>query len=124
MEKQRKILIVDDNFYVLKSMARIFSNSGYEVVKASHGQEALSMLEKLAKENSLPDYMLTDNDMPIMSGISLINEMYQRGLTGVVRTALWTGGSGNDLRKRVESYGAKYFEKPSSGEELLAYFDV
>ena len=44
----KTILIVDDDILVLNSLEKLFNKSGYSVVRASNGKEAL---EKLTKAN-------------------------------------------------------------------------
>mgnify|MGYP003986439185 FL=1 len=58
-----KILIVDDRPSNLKALRIRLSSSGYEVVEATNGPDALGMVEK---EN--PDLVLLDVMMPGMDG--------------------------------------------------------
>lgn len=46
---------------------------GYDVIEAEHGQDALDKLNKLA--NAMVDLILTDLNMPVMDGITLIRNV-------------------------------------------------
>jgi PAS domain S-box-containing protein len=65
-KRSYRLLVVDDNEVNLEYMAAILSNAGHRVATASSGAEALRVLEE-----SLPDAVLLDVQMPGMSGIEL-----------------------------------------------------
>lgn len=62
-----KILLVDDERHVRESMAMVLESDGYEVRTAKHGIDAL-----LQAELSRPDLVITDLNMPEMSGFELL----------------------------------------------------
>lgn len=69
----KKILIVDDDPHVLKSIARFLTKQGYTVSTAPGGKEALVMMEK-----EVPDLVLLDVLMPEMDGIETLEIIRQR----------------------------------------------
>jgi len=74
---QKKILLVDDDFLVLKHLRRILSTEADKLVligDAPNGKKALQIMEE-----RLPDICVTDISMPIMNGIELIREAKARG---------------------------------------------
>jgi len=74
---QKKILLVDDDFLVLKHLKRILSPEADKLVligDAPNGKKALQIMEE-----QLPDICVTDISMPIMNGIELIREVKARG---------------------------------------------
>ncbi len=68
------ILVVDDQQAVLVITATMLRRSGYEVMEASGGQQALRTLESRPEITVL----LTDCDMPIVSGAELARTVRQR----------------------------------------------
>ncbi len=66
IKRSNKVLVVDDNKYVLEVVAAIFERIGYKVKKASGGNEAL--LSILAEQY---DLLVTDYDMPELNGYQL-----------------------------------------------------
>jgi CheY-like chemotaxis protein len=68
-----QILVVDDDPGVRETMAMLLMSAGYDVVVAEDGFEALLRLRKM-----LPDVMVSDLDMPGMSGFELLSVVRRR----------------------------------------------
>jgi CheY-like chemotaxis protein len=68
-----QILVVDDDPNVRESVAMSLMAAGYHVVAAEDGFRALSQLRK-----KLPDVVLSDLDMPGMSGFELLSVVRRR----------------------------------------------
>ena len=65
-----KILVVDDDARVLRSLDRLLTREGYEVETAADGFIALKMFEERAA-----DLVITDINMPGMDGIEVITAL-------------------------------------------------
>ena len=63
-------LIVDDSKVVRKLARRILEPFGFEMREAEHGQDALDQCKEL-----MPDFILLDWYMPVMSGIEFIRAL-------------------------------------------------
>jgi CheY-like chemotaxis protein len=74
MGERDVILVVDDQKAVLEVTASMLRRSGYEVLEASGGQEALRTLESRPEVTVL----LTDCDMPILRGEELARAVMLR----------------------------------------------
>jgi len=116
MSHSSKILVVDDDQRNVRLMESILRASGYPVIKAYDGQEAL---DKIRTEN--PDVVLLDVMMPHMSGFEVcqrVRSQYETRLLPVIMvTAL------NALEEKVQALelGADDFlSKPINKIELLA----
>jgi CheY-like chemotaxis protein len=70
MKTLRKVLVVDDDPVVAKSIDRVLSGKGYAVINARDGEEAL---RKLKDEQY--DVVFTDIRMPGMSGIDVARQV-------------------------------------------------
>ncbi len=68
-----QILVVDDDQSVRESVAMSLMAAGYDVVAAEDGFRALSQLRR-----KLPDLVLSDLDMPGMSGFELLSVVRRR----------------------------------------------
>ena len=68
-----KVLLVEDQFEVLEMTTIMLERAGFEVETAMNGLEALDILRARSEEF---DVVLTDQNMPKMSGIELINQAY------------------------------------------------
>lgn len=69
----QRILAVDDDQLVLTNTAEMLEELGYQVVRATSAQEALSLLEP-----TQPTLLLTDHAMPQMTGTQLALEVQRR----------------------------------------------
>ena len=63
-----QILVVDDDPSIRESLGMLLTSVGYEVGMANNGMTAVSYLK-----GSVPDLIVSDLDMPEMSGMELIS---------------------------------------------------
>ncbi|MBF0238184.1 MAG: response regulator [SAR324 cluster bacterium] len=87
-----KILLVDDEYELLKLLAEIISNEGHDVVTAVNGKIALELFS-----NTKPgfDAVLTDIKMPEMDGLSLLKQI--RNMDPEIPVVIMTGHGDLDL---------------------------
>lgn len=111
MESNKKILIIDDDNFLLDMYALKFSKSNFNVATAS-GPEAA--LEKL-RGGFDPDIILLDIVMPVMDGFELMEKMKEENLASeALRIILSNRGQPSDIA-RGEALGASgYIVKASS----------
>ncbi|GFO67813.1 two-component system response regulator [Geomonas limicola] len=78
------VIVVDDDPYVLESVAMLLTVSGFEVRPFSNGFDALAELR-----NSPPDVVLTDVNMPRITGIELLEKIHEcdRDIPVILMTA-------------------------------------
>ncbi len=74
--KRQKVLIVDDDQFLVNMYSLKFSKDGFEVHTANKGEESLEKLRNGLK----PDIILLDVVMPSLDGISLLEKMSQEKL--------------------------------------------
>ena len=117
MEEQKTILVVDDEMTVRDFLQRILEKSGYGVVTAINGLEALDKISKL--DVSL---VLLDIVMPDLGGFDVLELMPQnRSIPVIMLSGL------RDETTRVATLGLgadDYIEKPFSIGELLTRIQV
>ena len=70
MKETKKVLVVDDEVHILHVVSLKLRNAGYEVITAPDGQEALEVAQV-----ELPDLIITDYDMPEMTGLQLAEKV-------------------------------------------------
>ena len=68
-----RILLVEDNAVVRKSVAETFLDLGHKVAEAVSAEEALQVLEQTSH-----DILITDQGLPGMSGLDLLHTVSQR----------------------------------------------
>ena len=75
-----KILILDDEQFMLKLLARMLANQGFtSVVCCDNGRDALMQVDNQATR---PDLILLDLNMPEMDGIEFVRYLVDRQFTG------------------------------------------
>lgn len=115
--KKLKILLVDDEANILKSVSAFLSMSGYEVETAERPSRALKMLERGEFQ-----VLISDVRMPEMSGHELLEAVRQKfpDLTLLLMTAF---GTIKDAVAAMRKGAFDYLSKPVDGEELLAILE-
>ncbi|MFC1855799.1 response regulator [Thermodesulfobacteriota bacterium] len=73
MARKIRVLVVDDEVSIVKSVQQILEDKGLSVEIAFDGAEALSKIE-----NDLFDIVITDYYMPAMNGKELLNIIKER----------------------------------------------
>jgi len=97
------ILVVDDDLAALELCCTELSSNGYEVLKASSGEEALQICER---ENGRIDLALVDVVMPEMTGIELLQRLEVAPHTP--RLALISGSSPEEVDRLIGAEGSSY----------------
>ncbi len=109
-----KILVVDDDPFVLEMLTMILEGNGYTIVTAENGLEALG---KAIADASI-DLIVSDVNMPEMDGIQLIKELRSHGLD--VPIIMVTGVSSISVAVDALSSGAiDYVLKDEGIEETI-----
>lgn len=114
MPKPLKILIVEDQAMLLGAVATLLDlEDDFDVVsKASNGEEAL----RLCSETQ-PDILLSDIEMPIMTGIELAENLKKNNFTGNI-IILTTFARSGYLRRAMDAGVRGYLLKDSPSDEL------
>ena len=80
-----RILVVDDEAHILHVLSLKLRNAGYDVVTAVDGEDGL----ELARQ-ALPDLVITDFQMPYMTGLELCRALAANGSTGHIPVLVLT----------------------------------
>jgi putative two-component system response regulator len=70
--KSKNILVVDDSAEVRNAVSRLLESEGYVVHQAANGQVALKAMQWVT-----PDLILSDINMPVMSGFRFYKELHK-----------------------------------------------
>lgn len=111
---KKKIMVIDDEEPIRKLLTRILTGSGYDVVSASNGKDALGKLESHSV-----DLIMLDMNMPEMDGLNFLRWVREKDITHVPVLMV----SGNDNPDNiVESYKLGVYDfirKPEKTEVML-----
>ena len=112
-----RILLVEDELNMARTLAKNLERAGYQVEHAPHGEAALARLESVNF-----DVVLTDLKMPVMDGMDLLRTMHERhiGTAAVVLTGYGTIESAVEAMKLG---AADYLIKDARPQEILLTLD-
>jgi CheY-like chemotaxis protein len=79
-------LVVDDSMLIRYTVCRFLEERGFAVESATNGMEALQILERVR-----PDLIVTDMQMPKMSGGELITALKQNAVTAKIPIIIVAG---------------------------------
>ena len=106
------VLVVDDEEPLRRMMETLLTESGYTVLHAHHGQQAM----ELARE-AQPDLILSDLMMPVLDGLSMCQQIRSDARTAHIPViAMSAGPQPRGLAGLVKAYVSKPFEL----DDLLA----
>jgi CheY-like chemotaxis protein len=112
---RERLLVVEDEPMVRAMAVRILREEGHVVLEATHGAEALELLEREGEAAAV----ISDVVMPVVGGRELAERMAARGLGGI--PILYMSGYTNDevVRRGLLDAGQPFLQKPFRPEELV-----
>jgi CheY-like chemotaxis protein len=113
--QNRKALVVDDEFHIVQVVSIKLKNNGFEVVTAENGGDAY----KVACQTH-PDIIVTDLQMPVMSGVELIEKLRQNPETAHIPVIMLTArGFTIEEDQKEQLKISACLSKPFSPREVL-----
>lgn len=106
-----KVLICDDEYatrLIMKAYLEIYS---IEILEASNGEEALSIIDK---EN--PDVLIIDYTMPEMTGLDVVKKLNR---TPPVIVVVTSEGFMDETEQELRAHSSGYLVKPVTEEKLI-----
>lgn len=117
--QQHKVLIVEDDEPIRSLYSLKLSQHGYQVIVATNGQQGL----KIAKDE-LPDLILLDLRMPVMSGDEMLARMRSEEWGSSIRVIILTNISKSEAPQalrflHVDRYVTKVHHTPAQIAEMV-----
>jgi CheY-like chemotaxis protein len=111
-----KILVIDDDVIVRKTIIRLLEDGGYKVLSAEDGLRGMAMFR-----SERPDLVITDIIMPEQEGIQTITEMRKAKPDAKIIVISGSGRIGNiDFLRIAQHLGASdAIAKPFDRDDLL-----
>jgi len=109
------ILLIEDEYLILKAIRRLLKSFGYSIYVAADGEEALEVFTRHRDEIAL---VLSDVGLPKMSGIDVFKKL--KKMDPHVKVIFASGFFEPNLKFSLHELGAKGFiQKPYSNDEVL-----
>jgi DNA-binding NtrC family response regulator len=116
--KKADILLVDDEVVFTTNMSRLLTSRGYQVTSVKNGEEAIAALKQKPF-----DVMVLDLKMPVMDGITTLQQM--KALNLLTEVLILTGhGSMDTAFKAIEMGAYDYVTKPCEIAELVSKIEA
>jgi len=111
----RKVLVVDDSASMRQMVGFTLKEGGFEVIEAEHGQDALDKLK-----GTSVDLVITDLNMPVMDGITLIENIRKQPAMKTKPILMLTTEGLASKKDQGKAAGATgWIVKPFDPEKLL-----
>jgi CheY-like chemotaxis protein len=109
------VLVVDDDVDMRRSLLDALAESGYQVIGAANGEEALAALASAP----LPDVILLDLLMPVMNGWQFCQAMMKDPVAASIPVIAMSAAVSNDPRSPYYIQVDDFLPKPVELDELL-----
>lgn len=115
MERNKKVLIVDDDAHVRRVIQVKLKSQGYEVLMARDGEEGLRMINE-----EKPDAVITDINMPKLDGEALVKQSNELKKERPFLTIVMTARISPQEQKWVDQMqDTQLMQKPFSPNMML-----
>ncbi len=116
----KKILLIDDDKSILKSLTDLLALANYEVVSTDDSINGIKLAEKFN-----PDLIICDIMMPNLDGLGVLHQLNKNLNTLNIPFIFLTAKTEfTDIRKGMESGADDYLLKPFTPSELLRAIEV
>jgi two-component system chemotaxis response regulator CheY len=113
---KKKVLTVDDSRTIRNMLLVTLNNAGFDTVQAEDGVEGLEVLEE-----SSPDVIVTDINMPRLDGFGFIEGVRQNDRFRAIPILVLTTESDAEKKNRAREAGATgWIVKPFDPSKLIA----
>lgn len=112
-----KLLVVDDDTFVVDFVSNILIDNQYEVLAAFNGEMAIKIIEK-----EMPDLIIMDWEMPVRDGIETVRYLKSQPHLSDIPVIMITGrlNTKQDLKVAFDVGAIDFIHKPIEPVELLA----
>ena len=115
----KKALVVDDEFHIVQVVSIKLKNNGFDVTTAENGSEGYDKACQIK-----PDVIISDYQMPIMSGLEMIEKLRENADTAQIPVIMLTARGfaiEDDLKEKLRVSAC--LSKPFSPREVLQTVD-
>ena len=116
---KRKLLLIEDDPHISRFLKLELEHSGYEIILAVTGDQAMDLLE--AEE---PDLIILDVMLPVIDGFSILRFIREEVSEELPVIMLTARGEVNDRVRGLKRGADDYVVKPFHIEELLARIEA
>jgi len=110
MAERKRVLIVDDEPHILRSLGFVLDRAGYDVLEARSGPDALTVVQE-----QRPDLIFLDIMMPELDGYEVCRRIKSSDESASIYIIMLTAkGLEGDRERGLEAGADEYMTKPFS----------
>ena len=114
----KRILLVDDHEMAREVLKLFLETQGYLVEEAENGAEGFARIE----QGHSFDLVISDNQMPVMTGMEFIQRLAQRSYLSTHHLILYSGNLTPELEQQARDFGVSaVLSKPYNFSKLLVF---
>ena len=114
----KRILLVDDHQMAREVLKLFLETQGYLVEEAKNGAEGFARIE----QGHSFDLVISDNQMPVMTGMEFIQRLAQRAYLSTHHLILYSGNLTPELEQQARDFGVSaVLSKPYNFSKLLVF---
>ena len=115
MSQKAKVLIVDDEPFNVDYLEQELEDSGYHIITAFNGQEALDKIH-----SQQPDLVLLDLMMPVLDGFAVLSEIKADNVLRDIPVIIVSAANDSkSIVKGIKQGADDYITKPVDAEHLV-----
>ena len=115
-----KVLIVDDELYILESVGYVVRSAGFEPLTAQDGETGLALAF-----SEIPDLIILDVMLPKMTGLEVCRRIRENPATKTIPVIMLSArGQEADELQGMKSGADEYMTKPFSPRRLKARIEA
>jgi CheY-like chemotaxis protein len=103
----KRVLLAEDELSMLYLLEKLFLRRGYEILKATNGQEALDIYQRHKDDIAV---ILLDMGLPKISGCDVLHKI--RSENPAVKVIVTSGYIDPEIRLEIEGANVKFLPKP------------
>jgi CheY-like chemotaxis protein len=120
MDRRPHVLLAEDELYVRLTVSFALEEAGMEVTAVDNGARALEHMAGAAVEHRPVDLLVTDLQMPCMTGMELIRNLRDQGIK--VPILVLSAWATREMLARIrELWQVDFLEKPFEARDLLIH---
>lgn len=116
---RKHILLVEDEKRIRTGLAFILNEAGYRVSSAEDGKQAIGIAVEISRNGGHINILMTDIQMPNMSGLDLINQLRKEKIQPDLIMAISGYGDKKTVDELKNNGCDEFVQKPFKPEELL-----
>jgi two-component system, chemotaxis family, chemotaxis protein CheY len=114
MKMKRKILVVDDSYYMRTMLKNLLADAGHDIIgEAANGEEALKLAKTL-----LPDMVTLDVILPDTTGLEVLKEI-KKDLPHLKVVIVSAVGQELVVNEAIQNGAIAYIVKPFNEEKVV-----